>query len=183
MFDSFKTFLRFSFIYRTMFPCHWQNYFLDSPFCLLYEWYFTYGKDQLGEILFTCLVSQSRIYRYQETVESKEKLKYNCTEGLAQIPLNYAVEWVHLHSRISTIHVWAVSSYPRGILTHTSRHPRCFSANEDIESNRILPPSLIPHNSLLILIISPPELPVPYWSGLLSMTPTACGLVSIQQEN
>lgn len=66
-----------------------------------------------------CLASKCRSHRYQETAESKEELKYNCTEGLAEIPLNYAVDWVHLHSHISTIHVWAVSSSPRAILTRT----------------------------------------------------------------
>ncbi|KAI7798548.1 hypothetical protein IRJ41_006459 [Triplophysa rosa] len=34
----------------------------------------------------------SRSHGYEETAKSKEELKYNCTEGLDEIPLNYAVE-------------------------------------------------------------------------------------------
>ncbi len=71
------------------------------------------------------LASESRNHslRYQRSAENEVELKgTGCTEGLAEIPLNYAVEWAHPHSHISTIQVWAVSSPPEAILTHIPAH-------------------------------------------------------------
>lgn len=121
------------------------------------------------------LESRSHSFRYQRSAESEVELKATgCTEGLAEIPLNYAVEWAHPHSHISTIHVWAVSSSPQAILTHihtrlcrplcsyTSRHPR-------LRQLLVLNTLAITRATwlTLTLIISPPELLVLCWNEWL----------------
>lgn len=128
------------------------------------------------------LSSKSRSHGYQETAESKEELKVQLHRGAGRDP-------TQLCSRLSPSslthkHNTRLSCFiiPTGhINTRAPRHPRCFSSNEDTESHRIHPSSLVPHDSLLTLITSPPELPVPYWSGLLLVTPAACGLVSFSR--
>ncbi len=130
--------------------------------------------------------SRSHSFKYQRSAESEVELKgTGCTEGLAEIPLNYAVEWAHPHSHISTIHVWAVSSSPQAILTYihtrlrqplcsyTSRHPRLLR----LQSSRCLALNTLSITRAtwltLTIIISPLELPVLCWNGWLFVTLTA----------
>lgn len=135
--------------------------------------------------------SRSHSFIYQRSAESEVELKENgCTEGLAEIPLNYAVEWAHPHSHISTIHVWAVSSSPLAILTHihtclhrplcsyTSRRPHCYSSSLALNTLFTSATWLT-----LTLIISPLELHVFCWNGWLFVTLTARRLVSIEQAS
>lgn len=135
--------------------------------------------------------SKSHSFRYQRNAENEVKLKGNgCTKGLAEIPLNYAVEWAHPHSHISTIHVWAVSSSPQAILTriHTRLHrPLCsyiLTSPLQPQSSRCLALNTLSITRVtwltLTLIISPLELPIlrlewvtvcntnSPWSGFLS---------------
>ncbi len=147
----------------------------------------------LGLSMHVASESRSHSFRYQRSAESEVELSEGtgCTEGLAEIPLNYAVEWAHPHSHISTIHVWAVSLSPQAILTHihirlrqplcsyTSRHPRLLQLQSShcIALNTL---SITRTTWLtLTLIISPLELPVLCWNGWLFVTLTAHGLVSV----
>lgn len=140
--------------------------------------------------LSTCVAFESRShsFRYQRSAESEVELKGSgCTEGLAEIPLNYAVEWAHPHSHISTIHVWAVSSSPQAILTrihtrlrrplcsYTSRHPRLLRLQSSccLVLNTLLLSITRATWLTLTLIISPLQLPVFSWNGWLFVTLTA----------